>query len=88
MLTVMMTVASIRLTDFTFGPEHMLNFTYPTFVIECEGANIALDREIAEDICVWKKPGYSAPKRGGHSRTRERKKRGWFRGLRFRDKEK
>lgn len=70
------------------GAHVKLHQTYPTFVIECEGANIALDREIAEDICVWKKPGYSAPKRGGRGRTKERKKRGWFRGLRFRDKEK
>ena len=63
-----------------------LHQTYPTFVIECEGANIALDREIAEDICVWKTPGDSPPKRGGRGRGKGRK-RGWFSGLRFRDKE-
>ncbi len=62
-----------------------LHQTYPTFVIECEGANIALDREIADDICVWKPSGYSVPKRAG--RGRGGKKRGWFRGLRFKDKE-
>jgi DtxR family Mn-dependent transcriptional regulator len=26
---------------------------YPSFVIECEGANIALDNEVAYSICVW-----------------------------------
>jgi DtxR family Mn-dependent transcriptional regulator len=26
---------------------------YPSFVIECEGANIALDSEVAYSICVW-----------------------------------
>jgi DtxR family Mn-dependent transcriptional regulator len=26
---------------------------YPSFVLECEGANIAVSAEIAESICVW-----------------------------------
>ncbi|MBF0541078.1 MAG: metal-dependent transcriptional regulator [Nitrospirae bacterium] len=26
---------------------------YPSFVIECEGANIALDNDVAYSICVW-----------------------------------
>ena len=29
--------------------------TYPTYVIECEGVNIALDEHVAKNICVWKK---------------------------------
>ncbi len=29
---------------------------YPSYVIECENANIALDREVASSICVWKEP--------------------------------
>ena len=29
---------------------------YPSYVIECEGANIALDREIVSNIHVWRKP--------------------------------
>ncbi len=29
--------------------------TYPSFVIECEGANIAMDEEIASNVCVWRK---------------------------------
>lgn len=28
--------------------------TYPCFVIECEGANIALDENVASNICVWR----------------------------------
>ena len=31
-----------------------LHQTYPTFVIECEGAHIALDTSVASNICVWK----------------------------------
>jgi len=31
-----------------------LHQTYPSYVIECEGANIALDKDIARNICVWK----------------------------------
>ncbi|KJR44073.1 magnetosome protein Mad30 [Candidatus Magnetoovum chiemensis] len=29
--------------------------TYPTYVIECEGASIAVDEKIAYSICVWSK---------------------------------
>lgn len=32
-----------------------LHQDYPAYVIECEGANIAIDEEIASSICVWKK---------------------------------
>ncbi|MEO5357963.1 MAG: metal-dependent transcriptional regulator [Nitrospirae bacterium YQR-1] len=31
-----------------------LHQSYPTFVIECEGMHIALDNELAENICVWR----------------------------------
>ena len=31
-----------------------LHQNYPTYVIECEGATIALDKEVADNICVWK----------------------------------
>jgi len=58
-----------------------LHQTYPTFVIESEGANIALDRKIAEDICVWKPSLESDLKKRGHGKEKHRKKRGWFRGL-------
>lgn len=33
-----------------------LHQKYPTFVVECEGSNIAMDEEIAASICVWKSP--------------------------------
>ena len=33
-----------------------LHQIYPSYVIECEGANIALDKEIVSNIFVWKKP--------------------------------
>ncbi len=33
-----------------------LHQTYPSYVIECEGASIALDREIVSNICVWREP--------------------------------
>ncbi len=31
-----------------------LHQNYPTYVIECEGASIALDREVVANISVWK----------------------------------
>jgi DtxR family transcriptional regulator, Mn-dependent transcriptional regulator len=31
-----------------------LHQNYPTYVIECEGANIALGKEVITNICVWK----------------------------------
>jgi len=33
-----------------------LHQTYPSYVMECEGASIALDKEIASNICVWREP--------------------------------
>ncbi|MBF0319563.1 MAG: FeoA domain-containing protein [Nitrospirae bacterium] len=40
------------------GVNIKLHQTYPSFVIECEGSNIALDEEIAHNICVWKEKKY------------------------------
>lgn len=31
-----------------------LHQNYPAYVIECEGSTIALGKEVAENICVWK----------------------------------
>ena len=31
-----------------------LHQRYPTYVVECEGSNIAMDEQIASNICVWK----------------------------------
>ena len=36
-----------------------LHQKYPAYVIECEGGNIALDEQIASNICVWRDPGHS-----------------------------
>ena len=33
-----------------------LHQKYPTFVVECEGSNIAMDEQIASNICMWKEP--------------------------------
>lgn len=35
------------------GSTIKLHQTYPAFVVECEGSNIAIDAEIAQNICVW-----------------------------------
>jgi DtxR family Mn-dependent transcriptional regulator len=64
------------------GATIKLHQIYPTFVVECEGANIALDKEIAFNICVWKTPKYSSPdSRESHPAA---KKRGRGKGFRFR----
>ncbi|MHC4762862.1 MAG: metal-dependent transcriptional regulator [Planctomycetota bacterium] len=38
-----------------------LHQRYPTYVIECEGSNIAMDQQIASNICVWRDPEYLQP---------------------------
>jgi DtxR family Mn-dependent transcriptional regulator len=38
------------------GATATLHQRYPTYVIECEGSNIAMDEQIASNICVWKDP--------------------------------
>lgn len=53
---------------------------YPSYVIECENANIALDREVASNISIWKEPPQfqragrkgTEPARGWGSRFRRR----------------
>ena len=45
-----------------------LHQKYPTIVIECEGASIALDSEIAANIRVWVKDVNEAPEQGGKKR--------------------
>ena len=60
-----------------------LHQRYPTYVIECEGSNIAMDEQIASNICVWVKPehlhatgkqtvGQAGGKRNGGRRFRHR----------------
>lgn len=36
------------------GTTVKLHQNYPAYVIECEGASIALDKDVAANICVWK----------------------------------
>ena len=38
-----------------------LHQRYPSYVIECEGSNIAMDEQIASNICVWKEPHHPSP---------------------------
>ncbi len=38
-----------------------LHQRYPTYVIECEGSNIAMDQQIASSICVWRNPQHFTP---------------------------
>ena len=38
------------------GVTATLHQKYPTFVVECEGSNIAMDEQIASNICVWRNP--------------------------------
>ena len=40
------------------GVTATLHQKYPTFVVECEGSNIAMDEQIASNICVWRDPEY------------------------------
>ncbi len=35
-----------------------LHQRYPTYVVECEGSNIAMDEEIVSNICVWREPDH------------------------------
>ncbi len=63
------------------GVTAKLHQKYPTFVVECEGSNIAMDEQIASSICVWRDPEYlqsTVEKKVGHP-ERQHKKRGRFR---------
>ncbi len=44
-----------RLNGLQLRPGAMvkLHQTYPTYVVECEGVNVAIDDEIANAVCVW-----------------------------------
>lgn len=53
------------------GVHIKLHQTYPSFVIECEGSNIALDEEIANNICVWREKHYE-PKADASDGTKKR----------------
>lgn len=38
-----------------------LHQRYPSYVVECEGSNIAMDEQIASNICVWREPRHFPP---------------------------
>jgi len=54
-----------------------LHQRYPTYVVECEGSNIAMDEEIVSNICVWREPDHlQSP--GKQTLTKQSgKRRGW-----------
>jgi DtxR family Mn-dependent transcriptional regulator len=61
-----------------------LHQEYPSYVIECEGASIALDSGIASNICVWKEPGLFRPDGEETIEPAGRNSRRWNRGFMFR----
>jgi DtxR family Mn-dependent transcriptional regulator len=58
-----------------------LHQRYPTYVIECEGSNIAMDEEIVSNICVWREPQNFQP---SEADTPGRKGRSYRRRGKFR----
>lgn len=55
-----------------------LHQKYPTFVVECEGMSIALDKDVAENIRVWAQEVTFTPPAGMEQ------EKGLFRGFGFR----
>ncbi|MFH1761593.1 MAG: metal-dependent transcriptional regulator [bacterium] len=49
-----------------------LHQRYPCYVIECEGANIAMDEEIVSSIYVWRKPPIAGNVKKGENAPRNR----------------
>ncbi|NQV31670.1 MAG: metal-dependent transcriptional regulator, partial [Phycisphaeraceae bacterium] len=47
-----------RMDNFRIRPGTMVTLqqTYPAYVLECEGSNIAMDEQIVKNICVWQYP--------------------------------
>jgi len=60
-----------------------LHQIYPSYVIECEGATIVLDKDVVSNIYVWNTSKHFNPtKRGGFEKP-ARNAKGWGRGFRF-----
>jgi len=62
------------------GAAVRLHQTKPTYVVWCEGATIALDRDVASAIRVWRPPQNTAPqeeRRDSGGPCRRRRRRGW-----------
>jgi len=62
-----------RMDSFRLRPGAMVTLqqTYPAYVVECEGSNIALDEEIIANICVWHYPEPTQSVNAGSRSARE-----------------
>ncbi len=60
-----------------------LHQVYPSYVIECEGANIALDKEIVSNIFAWKDSQHFKPTKIDDTGRPMENSGGWGRGFRF-----
>jgi DtxR family Mn-dependent transcriptional regulator len=58
-----------------------LHQKYPTYVVECEGSNIAMDEQIVSNICVWQGPEHVQSAGHGQEMLAQPggKRRGWTR---------
>lgn len=58
-----------------------LHQKYPSYVVECENSNIAMDEQIASNICVWREPKEfeGDGQEGSFERRGTDKRRGRFR---------
>ena len=58
-----------------------LHQRYPSYVVECENSNIAMDEQIASNICVWREPKEfeAGVQGGGFERGGTDKRRGRLR---------
>jgi len=65
-----------------------LHQKYPSYVVECENSNIAMDEQIASNICVWREPKeFEAGGQGGSFEIGDTdKRRGRFRHRKGRGK--
>ncbi len=68
------------------GVEIRLHQKYPSYVVECENASIALDKEIADNICVWAEECQFKPDDNKNDRTENKRSRFFARGFKFRKK--
>lgn len=63
-----------------------LHQQYPCYVIECEGAHIAIDEEIASNICVWSRNGQFHSEDEKPLEMQKKRRNWWGSGLVFRRK--
>jgi DtxR family Mn-dependent transcriptional regulator len=60
-----------------------LHQQYPCYVIECEGAHIALDEDIVSSICVWSNNGHGHSEEPEPVEPGEKRRRRWGGGFLF-----